>query len=355
MSISITYRLPPNIERVGNPHYTVGPERYAPYKLIDRGSYPMGLYTVTGVGLYSGTFRSVRTTNESVTLLYKTIPNIPFPARNQDLPTAVLDVNQYSFAHHAYAPGCDAWRGVSNERLYDPEVFDYDAFEGQHTAAVSTIESITDITFSSTNTDQVYGFATIRLDQLPGFSDIPAIDNSWYAGDDSHAITIPPGSVNETIAGRYLVVISTSILDQLLDTVPSYSIYPPLPARDDISITWTHLPAENPPDLPTVVRGQPKISGKRLIIRYDSLYTAQTGPGFGKIFPYRNQLPTKYVPAVITLPANNSCNLPYRFYQGSYTEPFDLHRGLSLPPQGDTILPINTVPGSLLSIDGIQI
>jgi len=355
MSISITYRLPPNIERVVNPRQeALGPEQYAPYKLIDRGSYPMGSYTVTGVGLYSGTFRSVRTTNESVTLLYRTIPNTPFPARNQDLPTAVLDVNQYSFAHHAYAPGCDAWRGVSNERLYDPEVFDYDAYEGQSTAAFSTIESITDITYSSKTTGRVYGFATIRLDQLPGFYDIP-IANNWYAGSDSHPIVIPPGSVNETIVGRYLVVISASISDQLLDTVPSYSIYPPLPTRDDISITWTHLPAENPPNLPTVVHGQPKISGKRLIIRYNSLYTAQTGPGFGKIFPYRNQLPTKYVPAVITLPANNSCNLPYRFYQGSYTEPFDLHRGLSLPPQGDTILPVNTVPGSLLSIDGIQI
>lgn len=355
MSISITYRLPPNIERVRNPHFDrFSNARYAPCKLIDRGSYPMGIYTVAGVGLYNGSFRAVRATNDSVTLLYRTIPNTPFPARSQDLPTDVLDVSQYSFADHAYVPGCDEWRGISNEQRYDPVVFDFDAYEGQDTAVYSIIETVVDITYTIEDQDRMYGFATMRLDQLRGFVETP-VDTSWRAGTDPYPVVIPPGSVNETILGRYLVVISNSQSDTNLDSEPSYSIYPPLPGRYDISITWSHLPAENPPGLPTVAHGQPKISGKRLIIRYNSLYTAQTGPGFGKIFPYHNKRPTKYVPAVITLPANNSCNLPYRFYQGTYTEPFDLHRDTQLPPLGPEILPANTVPGSLVSIDGVRI
>jgi hypothetical protein len=355
MSISITYRLPPNIERVENPHYDpYGTEQYAPYKLIDRGNYPMGVYTVSGVGLYNGSFRAVRTTNESVTLLYRTIPNAPFPVRSLDLPAPVMDVNQYSFADRPYSKGNDEWRGISNEQLYDPAVFDYDAYEGQDTAVYSTIETVVDIAYTIEHSGRVYGFATMRLDQLPGFKGIP-IGDAWYAGADPHAITVPPGSVNDTILGRYLIVISSSMSDQSLDHEPSYSIYPPLPERYDLSMTWTHLPAENPPGLPTVVHGQPKIAGKRLIIRYDSLYTAQTGPGFGKIFPYHTRVQSKYTPAVLTLPRNHSCNLPYRFYQGNYTKPFDLHRDLAIPPLGDTILPANHIPGSLVSIDGVRI
>jgi hypothetical protein len=371
MSISITYRLPPNIERVPNPHYREGPEQYAPYKLIDRGAYPMGFYTVSGVDPYSGRFRAVKTTNDSVTLLYRSIPPTPFPKRSQLLPTEVWDVNQYAFAVKPYDKGNDVWHGISNERHYDPAIFDFDSYEGQDTAVINTLESVTDVIHTIEFADRVYGYAIVRLDQLPGFKKMPD-GNLWYAGDDPNAVTLPAETMNEAVLGRYLVVISNFIrndpvdigneADERHEEIPdenwddfNYSIYPPLPDNLDVSITWTHLDVENTANLTTVVGGHPIFSGSRLIVRYSSLYTAQTGPGFSKIYPYHNQLPTKYKPAIITLPVDNSCNLPYRFYQGATEAPFDLHKGLDFPPLGATVLPDNTVPGSLLSISGTRI
>ena len=353
MSLAVTYRLPPYVERVSNLHYHGGGvERYAQYKLRDLGAYPMGSYTVTGVNnKFNGTFKAIDSTNTSVTLSYHVNPGV-YPAKDLLHREQFMDINRFEFAYRAYDRGNDTWRGISNERQYDPAVFDFDAASGQDTAAYTGIEVIEPIIYTKVINHRVYGYAIIRLDQLPGYTTVPTQDPS--------GLNLAQMSDLDQIIGRYLVVINDI---QNTDGSFTWNIYPTPPANRNLDITFTHLIDENPPDIIStdqyhfppindragVAFSKPVISGSQIIVRYNSMYAAVTGPGSGRVHPYRSNLISKTKPGLMILPTEALNVTPYRFYYTGGKEPFDLHRNLNYQPTG-TLLPYNYAPTNLLKI-----
>jgi len=335
MSIAVTYRLPPYVTTVANPHYDLF-RGYATLKLQDLGNYPIGKYRVEGVSTtFNGVFQAVSSTNDSITLSYQSNPG-RYPAKNvnTDFP---FDVNNYEFAYKPYERGNDVWRGIANESQYDEYIFDFDTRPGQDTSNQTTIEIVEPIIYTKQIDDRVYGYAVVRLDQLPGFTDVPTTDPS--------GLDLAQVSDRDKIVGRYLIVASDIIGD---GGDFQWEIYPSMPFGISIDISFSQLPDENPPDTILVENGHPVLSGRQVIIRYDSLYTAQTGPGYGRVFPYRVNKSSRTKPAIITLPDNVEYS-PYRFYTDNTEILFDLY-GDYLPPVSPAFLPQNKVPGNLIKI-----
>lgn len=338
MSIAITYRLPPYVARVANPHYNPN-DGYAQYKLQDLGNYPLGIYTVNGInGLFNGRVHAVSSTNNSVTFLYRTNPHV-YPAKDPKYHYGFPDINNIEFAYKPYERGTDIWRGRANECQYDPLIFDFDAGTEQDTAIQNTIEVVEPIVYSRILDNRIFGYAIVRLDQLPGFARVPQSDPS--------GLGIVPASDLDQIVGRYLIVISDDLMGDGSST--TWEIFPNLYQGATIDISFSHLVDENPSNITTVERGHPIVSGLQIIVRYESLYSASTGPGFGRVYPYRFKKTSKTKPATITLPDGMQYS-PYRFYTNSTSIQFDLYRGLGLPPASPTYLPENVVPANLLRI-----
>lgn len=336
MSLAVTYRLPPYVARVANPHYDPF-GGYAEYKLQDLGNYPLGIYTVNGVnGFFNGNVHAVSSTNDSVTFLYRINPGT-YPAKDPNHNYGFLDVNNIEFAYRPYERGNDVWRGVVNERQYDPLIFDFDAGVEQDTAIQNTIEIVEPIIYSHILADRIFGYAIVRLDQLPGFTAVPETDPS--------GLDIIPASDLDQIVGRYLIVINDDIAGD--GTNMSWNMYPNVPFHTDIS--YSPLDVANPANVTTVEHGHPIFSGLQAIVRYNSVYSASTGPGYGRVYPYRFKKTSRTKPATITLPAGIQYS-PYRFYTNSHDKLFDLYRGLNVPPASSTYLPENTVPANLLRI-----
>jgi hypothetical protein len=354
MSRTVTYRLPPWVGRADNPHYVDGGEiNYAPFKLVSLGDYPLGIYQVNSNTSFGGSYQAVSSTNNSVTLKQNGKPGV-YPAKTQ---AAGLDINTFQFAYKPY----DQPRGINynnvNEKLYDPFIYDYDAYEGQNTVEFSQIEIKTNVYYTTgqipnqysdrypvqkyTAGDNfrngimsVYGYAVVYLPELPGITD--------RNFQDPTGLDIVAASDLDKIQGRYLVVISDR---QGFGGRFDYQVYPPLPAASNASISVEPIGIQ-PPD---IIESQRLSSGVTVTITYDSLRRTQTGPGCSIVLPYRNDLPSRTQPLTITPPVEAQTSA-FRFYvPGSAPIPFDLYRGLAIAPAG-TLLPANQLPANLLEI-----
>ena len=346
----ITYNLPPYVERIANPHYESGDAMYAEYKLRSLGDYPIGTYTVGGHSSFTGSFIASASTNTSVTLIHPGLPT-DYPAKET---VEFMDVNEYEFAHTSYGrtqslDPAGLYRGQSNETKYDPLIFDYDAFPGQDTASYNIYEIATTLTFNvayaadpgklyypgdsiEDTITSMWGYEIAYLPELPGFDENDVADPT--------IIDLIPVSTRDQIIGRYLIVMSYQYGEGF-----SYDIYPPLPINRNVDIRIESFG----PDEPDVTNGYAHPSGKIISVRYDSLYSATTGPGFGIVLPYKKK--RNFVST--TLPVLISCSdlsddLAYRFYTNNAL-PFDLYRGTGIPLQGTPIAD-KTLPANLKEI-----
>lgn len=338
MSIAVTYQLPPYVARIANTHYRLD-RGYTPYKLQDLGNYPLGVYSISGVNnLFNGNVPAVSSTNNSVTFLYSTNPG-NYPVKDLTYNYGFSDINNIEFAYKPYDRGNDVWRGLANEAQYDPLIFDFDAGSEQDTAIQDIIEVVEPIVYSRIIANRIYGYAIVRLDQRPGFTSIPQSDPSGLG-------IVPPSGLDK-IVGRYLIVINDTVMGD--GTNMSFNIYPTVSVGSTLNISISNFEVNNPANVTTVENGHPIFSGMQVIIRYYSLYSASTGPGYGRVYPYRFNKTSKTKPATITLPAGMQYS-PYRFYTNSTSIPFDLLRGLSVPPASSTYLAENVLPTNLLRI-----
>lgn len=338
MSIAVTYQLPPYVARIANPHYQLD-RGYSPHKLKNLGNYPLGVYNISGVNnLFNGNVPALSSTNNSVTFLYNTNPG-NYPAKDLTYNYGFPDINNIEFAYKPYDQGNDVWRGLANEGQYDPLIFDFDASAEQDTAVQDTIEVVEPIIYSRIIGNRIFGYAIVRLDQRPGFTSIPASDPSGLG-------IVPPSDLAQ-IVGRYLIVINDTVMGD--GTNMLLNIYPTISVGSTLNIGVSNLEVNNPANITTVENGHPIFSGMQVIIRYYSLYSASTGQGFSIVYPYRFKKTSNTKPAIITLPAGAPAS-PYRFYTNSTSIPFDLLRGLSVPPASSTYMAENVLPTNLLRI-----
>lgn len=354
MSRKVTYRLPPRLRLVSNPHYVPGGEiNYAPYKLSSQGDYPLGIYYVNSNTGFGGSYQAVDSTNTSVTLQYNINPGI-YPAKTRD---AGFDINTFQFAYKPY----DQPRGLNynnvNEKLHDPFIYDYDAYEGQDSIEFNQIEIKSDVYFTTgqipnrysdrypvqkyTQGDpfrngimSVYGYAVVHLPQLPGITE--------EKFQDPTGLNIVAAADLDKIKGRYLIVISDR---QGFGGRFDYEVYPPLPVSSGASVRIEPIGMQ-PPD---IIESERLSSGVTVTFTYNSLYRAQTGPERSIVFPYKNGLTSRTQPLTITPPAEAQA-AAFRFYiPGSAPVPFDLYRGLPVALAGEQ-LPANVLPANLIGM-----
>lgn len=354
MSRKVTYRLPPRLELVANPHWIPGGEiNYAPYKLVSLGDYPLGIYHVNSIDSFGGSYQAVESTNTSVTLQYNNNPGT-YPAKTRN---AGFDINTFQFAYKPY----DQPRGLNynnvNEKLHDPFIYDYDAYEGQDSIEFNQIEIKTDVYYTTGQIPNqysdrypvekytagdtfrngimsVYGYAVVYLPELPGITE--------EKFEDPTGLNIVARADLDKIKGRYLVVISDR---QGFGGRFNYQVYPPLPISSSASIRIEPIGIQ-PPD---IIESERLSSGVTVTITYNSLYRAQTGPGRSIVLPYNNELPSRTQPLIIHPPAEARAR-SFRFYvPGSAPVPFDLYRGLPVAPAGE-LLPDDALPANLLEI-----
>jgi hypothetical protein len=355
MSRKVTYRLPPYVKTAVNPHYISNGEiNYAPYKLVSMGNYPLGIYHVNSINSFGGSYQAVDSTNTSVTLQYNNNPGT-YPDKTPH--DTVLDINTFQFAYKPY----DHPRGLTyiniNERLYDPLIYDYDAYKGQDTVEFNQIEISTKIYYTigqipnqfsdrypvekykagdtfRNSVMSIYGYAVVYLPDLPGVTD--------EKFQDPTGLNIVERADLDKIKGRYLIVIADR---QGFGERFRYDIYPPLPVSSNASIRIEPIGIQ-PPD---IIESERLSSGVDVIITYDSLYKAQTGPGNSIVFPYNNELPSSTQPLTITPPVEAQATA-FRFYMpGSAPVPFDLYRALPIAPRGE-LMPNNVLPANLIGI-----
>lgn len=345
MSKIVTYRLPPYVTLVDNPHYTGGDTSYAQTKLQSLGNYPLGTYTVHSNAVFGGAREAIASTNNSITLLYPDGTSF-YPAKTS---VDFMDINTYSFAYTAYNEDPATEIGCSRELLYNPYIFDFDAYEGQDSTQFNQIEAVATVNYTIgiipetgnpytpatpfTNCVMpVYGHLVVQLQDLPGFT-----EDTFVSDLDS---AILPNDSLTSLRGRYLIVINDI---EGFGGKFNYDIYPAFPNDRKMEIRVATVGNVAPS-----IINKANQSGKTFTFTYDSLYRNDTGPGVSVVFPFHSNVTSLHQPVLITLPSGSQSSA-FRFYRGTRDVDFDLYNNTEMPLQGDEI--IDAVPANFIRID----
>ena len=356
MTRRVTYRLPPYVRVVDNPQYTGGPTNYARYKLESLGNYPIGQYYYVEIeGEYGGYYLAVESTNTSVTLEYrKVIRRFPLKTQEPDF----MDISEYEFAYAAYPETANLINGTSNQRLYDPDIFDYDAFETTPGYGIERLTVETDVYYDvglrpdyyqynkpevifrpktqfETSIMRVFGSANIYLPDMPGFDDDVTEDISQDKLVDRNLLS--------GVKGRYLAVVKGL---QGFDD-PAIEIYPEFPIDRNVVVSNVAVGIDPPDIIPDFRR-----SARKITITYNSLAKVPTGPGHSAVLPFRKKLGSGRRPLLVTLP-ENAATIGLKFYRRHPDieyKPFDFVGPFTPRPVGGIAIPANTVPAEFVNV-----